>query len=225
MNSTASRTDGALYFATGGNEMRRSSVAKRLHWTAVIGSSCSFWLLLWLICIAAALYDLKHSQAAAAYAGTSDDQILLYLFMTLAGFFALWSGYRAFNRLSLMKHGQLHKAKVVSRTEERYHYESGVTNRNVIAHYHYMVQNRKYKTPITLILPFRDTKIDIVYDPLNPGRNMPFRHLRARFDLAANEWRAALWQVIPRAALLILIAVSILALPFFDVSLLTNSGR
>ncbi|WP_337099096.1 hypothetical protein [Paenibacillus sp. YIM B09110] len=184
---------------------------KNLHWSAVIGVACSFWLLFWLFCMLTTLYDLKH------YTLDDADSSGQSTFLAIVGVFALWTAYRARQLLALLRYGEFSNAKIVKRTEDSFDAYTGITSKMTMFHYSFLVNKQRYTK--TLFWTFglkKKNMLEIVFNTQNPGNNAIARRLRARFDDSTNQWRSSMWHVIPRLIFLVITAALIFAILFMD---------
>ncbi|MEK0317631.1 hypothetical protein [Cohnella sp. 56] len=186
-----------------------TTVKRSLHWSAVVGVACSFWLLLWLFGIAATLYDLKQLD--------DTDNSGRNNFMIIVGVLAVWAGYRAMKRLALLKYGEFRQVRVVKQTEDSYDMNSGITGKVSLYCYSFMSNDRKYSKFLLYAFGLKNrNNVEIVYNTHNPDNNSISGKLRARFDSSSNQWRSSMWHVIPRLTLLVVIVAAIFALLFMD---------
>ncbi|MWC30740.1 hypothetical protein [Paenibacillus sp. MMS18-CY102] len=185
------------------------TVKRSLHWSAVVGVACSFWLLLWLFGIVTTLYDLKQLDDADK-SGSNN-------FMAIVGMLALWAGYRAMKRLALLRYGEFRKVVVVKQTEESYDMTSGLTGKVSLYRYSFMLNDRRYSKFLMYAVGLKNRNgVEIVYNTRKPDNNSISGKLQARFDPSANQWRSSMWHVIPRLILLVVIVAAIFALLFMD---------
>lgn len=180
-----------------------TTVIRKLHWTAAVGVFCSFWLLLWLFFILATIYDFKQPDADPALRNT----------LSIVSVLALWAGYRAMKRLTLLKYGEFRQANIAKRTEESYDNYSGITGKVSLVHCSFMLNNQTYRnihlwTPIGLK---NKGTVEIVYNTRKPSYFTMARRLRAYFDISTNQWRSSMWHVIPRLTLMVIILAGIFA--------------
>jgi len=183
-----------------------TTVKRYLHWSAVVGVSCSFWLLVWLFLLLATLYDLKQPDA--------DDSLRNTLL--IVSIFVLWAGYRAKKRLALLRYGEFRRASIGKRTEDSYDYVYGIRGKVTLVYCSYMLNNQAYRN-IHLWTPFGLKKkgtVEIVYNTRKPSYFMIASRLRASFDISKNQWRSAMRHVIPRITFLVFILVGIIDLLF-----------
>lgn len=186
-----------------------TTVKRSLHWSAVVGVACSFWLLLWLFGIVTTLYDLKQLDDADN-SGSNN-------FMIIVGVLALWAGYRAMKRLALLRYGEFRQVMVVKQTEESYDMNSGHTGKVSLYRYSFMLNDRKYSKFLLYAFGLKNrNNVEIVYNTRKPDNNSISGKLRARFDSSSNQWRSSMWHVILRLTLLVVIVAAIFALLFMD---------
>lgn len=186
-----------------------TTVKRSLHWSAVVGVACSFWLLLWLFGIVTTLYDLKQLDDADN-SGSNN-------FMIIVGVLALWAGYRAMKRLALLRYGEFRRVMVVKQTEESYDMNSGFTGKVSLYRYSFMLNDRKYSKFLLHAVGLKNrNNVEIVYNTRKPDNNSISGKLRARFDSSSNQWRSSMWHVILRLTLLVVIVAAIFALLFMD---------
>ncbi|WP_127534262.1 hypothetical protein [Paenibacillus kobensis] len=186
-----------------------TTVKRSLHWSAVVGVACSFWLLLWLFGIVTTLYDLKQLDDADN-SGSNN-------FMIIVGVLALWAGYRAMKRLALLRYGEFRQVKVVKQTEESYDVNSGLTGKVSLYRYSFMLNDRRYTKFLLYAIGLKNrNNVEIIYNTRKPNNNSISGKLRARFDSSSNQWQSSMWHVILRLTLLVVIVAAILALLFMD---------
>ncbi|MNQ81598.1 hypothetical protein D3C85_966260 [compost metagenome] len=185
-----------------------TTIKRNLHWTAVVGIFCSFWLLFWLFFFLATLYDLKQPDADSSIRNT----------LTLVSVLVLWAGYRASRRLALLRYGEFRQASIVKRTERSYDNDFGIAGKVTLVHCSFMLNNQSYSN-FHLWTPFGLRKkgtVEIVYNTRKPSYFIMARRLRAYFDIPTNQWRSSMWHVIPRLTFMIIILAGIFALLFLN---------
>jgi hypothetical protein len=72
------------------------------------------------------------------------DNSGLKSFLVVVGVFELWAAYRAKKRLDLLRHGELHTAKIVRNKRDSYDHDSGYTNIVTDCFYQYQVDGESY---------------------------------------------------------------------------------
>jgi hypothetical protein len=180
---------------------------RELHWSAVVGVGCSFWLLFWLLIIVSSFYDIQDLTYKNTDILSKDPDIEgLNNTLRITGVFALWAAYRAKKRLDLLKNGVFRSATIGKETGESYDYNSGITGKVTTTNYYYRIDDVNYSNTIWWTFGLKGKKsIEIVYNSLKPSYSRPVKFLRAHFDAKANQWRSSMWHVIPRLTLLVLI--------------------
>ena len=187
---------------------------RALHWSAVIGVACSFWLLFWLLIIVSALYDIRELNwistdifnKEAEISGNKNTLII-------SGIFALWAAYRAKKRLALLKNWVFIRAMFRKDSSESYEIMDGSTSIVTLTNYYFQVKKQKYSNTIWWTFGLKGkNSIEIVYNSQKPSYNKTVRSLRARFNKDANEWRSSMWHVIPRIAIMVFILAGFVAL-------------
>jgi len=179
---------------------------KQLHWSAIVGTACSVWLILWLFIIAATLNELN------ALSSGDEDASGLRMTLVVMGILTLGSIYFGWRRLLLLKYAEFRTVKLGTETYEAYDWRpegAGTTNKVSIREYRFRVKDNTYRKYVlwTFFLR-RKPSIDIVYNKQNPSHNVIVSRLRAHYNAEAGEWRSALWHVVPRAVLFAFIVVS-----------------
>lgn len=186
-----------------------TTVKRSLHWSAVVGVACSFWLLLWLFGIVITLYDLRQIDDADK-SGSNN-------FMIIVGLLALWSGYRGMKRLALLRYGEFRQVRVVKHTEESYDMNSGARGKVSLYRYSFMLHDHRYSKFLLHAVGLKNrNNVKIVYHTRKPDNNSIAGQLRARFDSTSNQWKSPIWHVILRLIVLVVIAAAIFALLFME---------
>ncbi|WP_156926622.1 hypothetical protein [Cohnella panacarvi] len=158
---------------------------------------------MWLFILAATLNELN------APASGNTDATGLKSTLALMGALALWSAYRGWRRLTLLRHGEIRSVKLGKDTYESFDHLSGSTNKTTVKEYRFRINDSTYRTTVLWTLDLRGKpSVDIVYHTLNPDHNAIVSRLRAYYEPAAKEWRSAMWHVIPRVSLLAIIVIS-----------------
>ncbi len=177
--------------------------ANKLHWSAIAGAGCTYWLLIWLFLIATSMLEISH---------TEGDASGLWSTVNLCSVFALWAAYRGMRRLNLLRNGAIGTAETYIETGESYDHDSGITGKVRTKWYHYHVNGESYRNTLLLSTALNGIRqLEIVYHTRKPGYSLPVSVLRTRFDRAANQWRSPMRQAIPRLILLVAFAGGILA--------------
>lgn len=179
-----------------------TTARKNLHWSAIVGVACSFWLLLWLFLLLASLYDFRQLDSTQI----ESDSTGSVNYAILVGLLAMWAIYRAIRRLGLLRYGVLHTATITRRIEDSYDNLSGATNKITLFHYRYQLNGSSYSNMVLWAAGLKGKRsIKIVYNARNPDRSAIADRLRANLDVAANEWRSSMWHVVPRLILLVIV--------------------
>lgn len=177
--------------------------ANKLHWSAIAGAGCTYWLLIWLFLIATSMLEISQ---------TEGDASGLWSTVGLWSVFALWAAYRGMRRLDLLRNGAIGTAETYLETGENYDINEGITSNVRTKWYRYKVNGESYNNALLLSTALNGIrKLEIVYHTRKPGYSLPVKVLRTRFDRAANQWRSPMRQAIPRLTLLVAFTGGILA--------------
>jgi hypothetical protein len=197
-------------------------IKRKVHWSAVVGVTCSFWFLFWLFCFALSLYDTIDPNLTgtatieitnnAEVADNGNDITGQRSFMIMVAVFALWAAYRSKKRLDLLRNGEFRSATIIKETSEGFDYNSGATSKVTLTNYRYLINKQSYTNTLWWAFGLkRGELIEIVYHTRKPGYSRIASRLRARFDRDANQWLSSMWHVIPRLTLLAVILAGIIA--------------
>jgi hypothetical protein len=180
---------------------------RELHWSALVGVACSFWLLFWLLVIVSSFYDIQDLTYKNTDILSKDPDIEgLNNTLRITGVFALWAAYRAKKRLALLRNGVFGTAKIGKETSESFDVNTGITGKVTLTKYYYRIDGVSYSDTMLWTFGLKGkNSIEIVYHSLKPSYSRPVKFLRAHFNAESNQWHSSMWHVVPRLTLLSLI--------------------